>query len=93
MRLTPLGLVVAQPSTKLGHLRSTRYLVAGFPAVGGLELLFRRKPGHGAGRSYSSSIWLNMRLSWMSYRTSIASGTVARLRAPRISAARDSSIN
>jgi hypothetical protein len=43
--------------------------------------------------AYSSSIWLNIRLSWMSYRTSIASGTVATLRAPRISAARVSTMS
>ncbi len=43
---TPLRLVVAQPSTKLGQLRPPRHAVFGFPAVRGDELLLGESRDH-----------------------------------------------
>ena len=39
LSLTPLRLVVAEPSTKIGHLRSPRHAVVRLPAMRSLELL------------------------------------------------------
>ncbi len=43
---TPLRLVVAQRSTKLGQLRSPRHAVFGFPAMRGHELLLGESRDH-----------------------------------------------
>src|SRR5207253_10721527 len=46
LRLAPLRLVVAQPSTKLGQLRSPRHAVFRLPAVRSLELLLGENLRH-----------------------------------------------